>query len=178
MNTLGLVFIFLLVASIITTIILVYVFYIQPSSVAVVPTTSTMSTMSSTIAPLIQTSPIVKISPPPQPLQPPSKTSPIVQPKPPPLPPSQKNSSPSIPSSPGTLTADGEPADEVTRTGSALTEINTLRATLGKPPLKYYSEGTDCANKCAEHDNTKGFHDSMRNVSCPNIKKSSAQCVR
>ncbi len=177
MNTLGLVFIFLLVASIITTAILVYVFYIHPSSVSVVPTTSstTPTTSTTTIAPLIQTSPIVKISPPPQPPQPPSKTSSIVQPKPPP---SQKNSSPSIPSSPGTLTADGEPADEVARTGSALTIINTFRATIGKPPMKYYTEGTDCANKCAEYDNTNGFHASTKSgggggVPCPGRN---AQC--
>ncbi len=119
-----------------------------------------------TIAPVVKTLPVIKISPT-------SKST--IQPQPPP-PPSQKNSSPSIPSSPGTLTADGEPADEVARTGSALTEINTFRATLGKPPLKYYAEGTDCANKCAEYDNTNGFHKSMTAIKCDSGNSGHAQC--
>ena len=175
MNTLGLVFIFLLIASIITTIILVYVFYIRkPSSILSTITISSISsiaptvaptiapTVAPTVAPVVKTLPVIKISPT-------SKST--IQPQPPP--PSQKISSPSIPSSPGTLTADGEPADEVARTGSALTEINTFRATLGKPPLKYYAEGTDCANKCAEYDNTTGFYKSMTGISCPGR---SSQC--
>ncbi len=59
-------------------------------------------TIAPTIAPVVKTLPVIKISPT-------SKST--IQPQPPP--PSQKTSSPSIPSSPGTLTADGEPADEV-----------------------------------------------------------------
>ncbi len=193
MNTLGLVFIFLLIASIITTIILVYVFYIRkPSSVLSTITISSISsivptvaptvaptiapTVAPTIAPVVKTLPVIKISPT-------SKST--IQPQPPP--PSQKTSSPSIPSSPGTLTADGEPADEVARTGSALTIINTFRATLGKPPLKYYAEGTDCANKCAEYDNTNGFHKSKQGgIQCDfgasqnegNNPQSQKQCIQ